>query len=179
MTTAQPRILIAEDDASFRETLAVEFQERDYDVTAIACLSDFDNLFNKHFDFAVVDLKLGTDSGLELIERLHRDAPDTTSVVLTGYSSIATAVKAIKLGAANYLTKPVSMDDIEAALLGEAPAEDIELDDYQAPSLARREWEYIEYVLARCDGNITRAAKELGIHRQSLQRKLRKYPPIV
>jgi two-component system response regulator RegA len=53
------------------------------------------------------------------------------------------------------------------------------MDDYQAPSLARHEWEYIEYVLARCDGNITRAAKELGIHRQSLQRKLRKYPPTI
>jgi two-component system response regulator RegA len=175
MTIALPRLLIAEDDASFRETLALEFQERDYDVTAIACLNDFDRLLSKRFDLAVVDLKLGTDSGLELIEKLHDASPGITSVVLTGYSSIATAVKAIKLGAANYLTKPVSMDDIEAALLGEMAAE--ESDDYQAPSLARHEWEYIEYVLARCDGNITRAAKELGIHRQSLQRKLRKYPP--
>lgn len=69
------------------------------------------------------------------------------------------------------------MDDIEAVLLGETPTEEDDTDDYQAPSLARHEWEYIEYVLARCDGNITRAAKELGIHRQSLQRKLRKYPP--
>jgi two-component system response regulator RegA len=167
--------LIAEDDASFRETLALEFRERDYDVTAIACLHDFDRLLSKRFDLAVVDLKLGTDSGLELIDKLHDASPGITSVVLTGYSSIATAVKAIKLGAANYLTKPVSMDDIEAALLGEMAAE--EREDYQAPSLARHEWEYIEYVLARCDGNITRAAKELGIHRQSLQRKLRKYPP--
>lgn len=179
MTTVQTRILIAEDDTSFRDTLAVEFQERDYDVTTIASLNDFDCLLNKAFDFAVIDLKLGTDSGLELIERLHRVSPVTTSVVLTGYSSIATAVKAIKLGATNYLTKPVSLDDIEAALLGEAAAEEIESDDYQAPSLARHEWEYIEYVLARCDGNITRAARELGIHRQSLQRKLRKYPPNV
>jgi two-component system response regulator RegA len=167
--------LIAEDDANFRETLALEFQERDYEVTAIACLNDFDCLLSQCFDFAVVDLKLGTDSGLELIEKLHGASPDIISVVLTGYSSIATAVKAIKLGAVNYLNKPVSMDDIEAALLGEVPEE--ELDAYQAPSLARHEWEYIEYVLARCDGNITRAAKELGIHRQSLQRKLRKYPP--
>jgi len=175
MTIVPLRLLIAEDDASFRETLALEFQERDYDVTAIACLNDFDCLLRKRFDLAVIDLKLGTDSGLELIEKLHCVSPGITTVVLTGYSSIATAVKAIKLGAVNYLTKPVSMDDIEAALLGEVPAE--ESDDYQAPSLARHEWEYIEYVLARCDGNITRAAKELGIHRQSLQRKLRKYPP--
>jgi two-component system response regulator RegA len=175
MTTAPRRILIAEDDANLRETLAVEFQERDYDVTVISCLSDFDRLLNQQFDLAVVDLKLGTDSGLELIEKLYQASPGTTSVVLTGYSSIATAVKAIKLGATNYLTKPVSMEDIEAALLGDAPEEEGE--DYQAPSLARHEWEYIEYVLARCDGNITRAAKELGIHRQSLQRKLRKYPP--
>lgn len=175
MTTTQTRLLIAEDDAGFRETLAVEFQERDYTVTAIACLNDFDRLVSKQFELAVVDLKLGTDSGLELIERLHQGSPDTTSVVLTGYSSIATAVKAMKLGAANYLIKPVSTDDIEAALLGDVPAE--ATDDFQAPSLARHEWEYIEYILARCDGNITRAAKELGIHRQSLQRKLRKYPP--
>ena len=96
MTIAQKRILIAEDDASFRETLAMEFQERDYDVTAIACLNDFDSLLRQQFDLAVVDLKLGTDSGLELIEKLHRISPNTTSVVLTGYSSIATAVKAIR-----------------------------------------------------------------------------------
>ncbi len=177
MTTVQMRILIAEDDAGFRETLALEFQERDYHVTTIACLEDFDHLACKAFDMAVIDLKLGTDSGLELIEILHDVSPGTRSVVLTGYSSIATAVKAIKLGAANYLTKPVSMDDIEAVLLGDRATEEDDIDDYQAPSLARHEWEYIEYVLARCDGNITRAAKELGIHRQSLQRKLRKYPP--
>lgn len=84
MPTAQTRILIAEDDASFRETLAVEFRERDYDVTAIACLNDFDGLLRQHFDLAVVDLKLGTDSGLELIEKLHRVSPGTISVVLTG-----------------------------------------------------------------------------------------------
>lgn len=177
MTTAQTRLLIAEDDASFRETLALEFQERDYDVTAIARLDDFDRLSCRQFDLAVIDLKLGTDSGLELIAKLHGASPAIISVVLTGYSSIATAVQAVKLGAANYLTKPVSTDDIEAALLGHVSAE--AMDDYQAPSLARHEWEYIEYVLARCDGNITRAAKELGIHRQSLQRKLRKYPPNV
>lgn len=175
MTIRRKRLLIAEDDCSFRETLIVEFEERDYAVTAVASIAEFRRLDDYTFDRAVIDLKLEMDSGLELLELLVQASPDVRSVMLTGYGSIATAVKAIQIGATNYLAKPVSIDELETAFIGREDESDTEA--YNAPSLARHEWEYIEYVLARCGGNISKAAKELGIHRQSLQRKLRKYPP--
>jgi two-component system response regulator RegA len=99
-------------------------------------------------------------------------------VVLTGYGSIATAVDAVRLGASHYLPKPADADEIIAAfsrderepLLGTA-------DDFKAPSLARAEWEHISRVLSDCGGNISEAARRLGMHRRSLQLKLKKYPP--
>jgi two-component system response regulator RegA len=97
--------------------------------------------------------------------------PSTVVVVLTGYGSIATAVESIKLGAASYLTKPADADQIIAAFGGTQPEEHTEV-----PSLARVEWEHIQRVLADCGGNVSRAARALGIHRRSLQRKLSKYP---
>jgi two-component system response regulator RegA len=91
--------------------------------------------------------------------------------VLTGYGSIATAVEAVKLGAASYLTKPADADHIVAAFDGMPPD-----DNAEVPLLARVEWEYIQRVMTDCPGNISRAARALGIHRRSLQRKLSKNP---
>ena len=96
-------------------------------------------------------------------------------MVLTGYASIATAVDAIKLGACHYLTKPAEVDDIIAAF-GETMA----MPDGDAPSkptsLERAEWEYIQTTLQACEGNVSAAAKRLGLHRRTLQRKLQKRP---
>lgn len=92
-------------------------------------------------------------------------------VVLTGYGSIATAVAAVKLGAAGYLTKPADADQIAAAFEGNAPDQTSEV-----PTLARVEWEHIQRVLVDCEGNISEASRRLGIHRRSLQRKLAKRP---
>ena len=108
----------------------------------------------------------------------HPLVPRRGIVVLTGYGSIATAVKATKLGAVGYLMKPTDVDQVERALNEVEDDEDSELpipDEFQ--SLYRHEREYIEYVLAECEGNISQAARRLGLHRQSLQRKLRKYTP--
>ena len=96
-------------------------------------------------------------------------------MVLTGYGSIATAVQAVKLGAHDYLTKPIDFDTLERTLQGGGAHEDAA--EPEAQSLARHEREYIEYILAECGGNISQAARRLGLHRQSLQRKLRKYTP--
>jgi two-component system response regulator RegA len=126
--------------------------------------------------YAVVDLRIRQDSGLDVITTIKERSPDTVIVVLTGYGSIATAVKATKLGATGYLTKPVDADQLERVLLGERDDEDIPIPD-EFQSLYRHEREYLEFVLAECDGNISQAARRLGLHRQSLQRKLRKYTP--
>jgi two-component system response regulator RegA len=120
----------------------------------------------------VIDLRLPGESGLAIVRDLKALDPSTVIVVLTGYGSIATAVESIKLGATGYLTKPADADQILAALDGTTAA----ANQFPAPSLARVEWEHIHRVLADCDGNVSQAARMLGIHRRSLQRKLSKNP---
>jgi two-component system response regulator RegA len=176
MTEDQKTLLIVEDDHRFADTLSAEFRDRGYEVEwldglqAVQAHGDL-----TRFQYAVVDLRLRQDSGLDVIVELRERAPETTTVVLTGYGSIATAVKATKLGATSYLTKPVDVDQLERAFAGDDSEEIPIPDEFQ--SLYRHEREYIEYVLAECDGNISQAARRLGLHRQSLQRKLRKYTP--
>jgi two-component system response regulator RegA len=120
-------------------------------------------------------------SGLEVVRELHRIDPATKIVVLTGYGSIATALEAVRLGATHYLTKPADVDEVIASFdRGEAGSKSegaiAESKAPKTPSLARVEWEHIQRVLVDCDGNITKAAERLGIHRRSLQRKLAKFP---
>jgi two-component system response regulator RegA len=164
------RILLLEDDEQLRESLAREFMDRGYDVTQKRQYADVREF---HFHFAVVDLRLESENGLRAVEGILKRNSDCRLVVLTGYGSVATAVEAIKLGAVNYLTKPASIDIIEKALLGELKS--TELPDDMLP-LSKHEHEYIEFVVTQNHGNITRSAKVLGLHRSSLQRKLKKNP---
>ena len=169
-------MLIVEDDQRFADTLAAEFRDRGYRVEWLESLQAVKEHDSLEFRYAVVDLRIRQDSGLDVITIIKERSPDTVIIVLTGYGSIATAVKATKLGATAYLTKPVDADEIERAFLGESDDVDIPIPD-EFQSLYRHEREYIEYVLAQCEGNISQAARRLGLHRQSLQRKLRKYTP--
>ena len=169
-----PSLLLVEDDLDFAETLHTEFSEKGYQVhmttTQIQVRTWLEQGFTFHF--AVVDLRLKGEWGLDVIRLLSAFQPQCRSVVLTGYGSISTAVEAIKQGAVNYLTKPVVFERLEKALwLDLAP--DGEASDPEIESLERHEREYLEYVLMRCEGNISKAARWLNIHRQSLQRKLR------
>lgn len=178
MTASSRRsVLIAEDDAALRETLALEFGEMDFDVTAIASLGELEALPSRNFTDAVVDLRLGGDNGLRVVDLVRREAPACRIVILTGYASIATAVQATKLGAVDYLMKPASIARIMAALESTNTQPSCQKVDTQPLSLARAEREYIETVMANCNGNISKAATLLGMHRQSLQRKLRKFTP--
>src|SRR5690606_29538385 len=122
-----------------------------------------------------LDLRVGTDNGLDLIPELLRLDPATRIVVLTGYGSVATAVEAIRRGAAHYLTKPADTDEILAAFERRSETGDAATPPLQAMSLDRVEWEHINRVLVDCGGNISEAARVLNIHRRSLQRKLSKY----
>ena len=170
-------LLIVEDNDRFAETLGSELRDRGYSVHRASDLAGVDAFKALTVDFAVVDLRLGADSGLDAIQKILDRCPQARIVVLTGYGSIATAVKATKLGAVGYLMKPTDVDQVERALL-EEDDEESELpipDEFQ--SLYRHEREYIEFVLNECEGNISQAARRLGLHRQSLQRKLRKYTP--
>ena len=177
--TTKTSLLIVDDDRVLRERLARAFRDRGYDVRTAA---DYDDgLVQARADspeMAIVDLKMPGRSGLELVREIHDLDPHTRILVLTGYGSIATAIEAMRLGAMNYLQKPADVDDILAAFeKGQAPPLSTTETDYVAPSLARAEWEHINRVLTDCGGNVSEAARRLGIHRRSLQRKLQKYPP--
>ena len=178
-TDGKPSILLVDDDEVFRNRLARAFDERGYDVRTAG---DYDGAMASARDdspeFAVVDLKMTGRGGLELVKALSEIDPQTKIVVLTGYGSIATAIDAVRLGATYYLSKPADADDIVNAFArGQAPPLEPPEVEYKAPSLARAEWEHINRVLSDCGGNISEAARRLGIHRRSLQRKLQKYPP--
>ena len=150
------------------------FGDRGFDVTGAATFDEAIAAAQRDTpELALVDLRLPGKSGLELVKALKELDATTSVVVLTGYGSIATAVNSVKLGATSYLTKPVDADQILAAFDG---AVSIERATPAAQSLARVEWEHIQRVLADCGRNLSQAAKVLGIHRRSLQRKLSKNP---
>jgi two-component system response regulator RegA len=176
---SSPSILIVDDDEVFRTRLARAFRDRGYDVRAAADHGEAIAAAREDSpEMAVVDLRMPGPSGLELVRDLKALDPATRIVVLTGYGSIATAIEAVRIGATYYLPKPADVDDILAAFArGEAPPLDPPPSDYAAPSLARAEWEHISRVLSDCGGSISEAARRLGLHRRSLQRKLQKYPP--
>ncbi len=172
-----PTILIVDDEDIFRNRLAKALERRGFTVeTASNYIGAVEIIARQKPEFAVVDLKMEGKSGLDVIRTGMRHHPELKSVVLTGYGSIATATKAIKLGAIGYLTKPAEVEDIIAAFESEDLRE-MEDDTISAPSLARVEWEHISRVLSDCNNNISQAAKKLGIHRRTLQRKLQKFPP--
>lgn len=171
-------ILLVEDDEAFARTLKRSFERRGDAVQVAGSPEGARALLAAGLrpSHAVVDLKLGQESGLTVVRELHAALPELTIVVLTGYASIATAVEAIKLGAANYLVKPSNTDDIEAAFAGET----VEVIGSEAPisgratSIKTLEMERIHEVLAETGFNISETARRLGMHRRTLARKLAK-----
>ena len=169
-------LLIVEDDDVLRSRLAAAFVARGFSVRKAASVAEAEQLATDDPpELVVLDLRVGHDNGLTLIPVLLGIDPETRIVILTGYGSIATALEAVKRGATHYLTKPADADEILAAFskgtgdpAAPAPAESMSLD--------RVEWEYINRVLMDCDNNISEAARLLGMHRRTLQRKLNKFP---
>lgn len=132
-------------------------------------------------DFVLLDLRLGYESGLALIEPIKAINEETKILVLTGYASLATAVQAIKLGASNYLSKPVDDKRVHRALLEMNSDEEMRALINEPPqdhiTLKSLEWEYIQQVLQENNGNISETARQLDVHRRTLQRKLQKHSP--
>ncbi|MBI1918764.1 MAG: response regulator [Planctomycetes bacterium] len=168
-------LFIVDDDVPFRTRLTRAFAERGFDVRAVGdCEEAIAVARAESPELALVDLRLPERSGLDLVRELKALDPATSIVVLTGYGSIATAVESVRRGATSYLTKPVDADQILAAFDNVPGSAARSLPSAQR--LARVEWEHIQRVLADCDGNVSQAARLLGIHRRSLQRKLSKDP---
>ncbi len=170
------RIIVIDDDIVFCQTLAESLARRDYQVSLAHNLNQVHACPDlPEMKYAVVDLRLGGDSGLHVIQALLAANADMKILMLTAYASIATSVEAIKLGAINYLTKPVSIEEILDKLHLSVTQTTIPIEDSPL-SVRRLEWEHLQKVLLEHDGNISAAARALNMHRRTLQRKLQKRP---
>lgn len=176
LETTEPTLLIVDDDAGFRAALGAAMARRGFSVVLAANAEEATQIARERVvEYALVDVRMPGESGIDLVERLRSIDDGTRVVVMTGYGTIASAVLAMQKGAVDYLTKPVDAATCERALLGlretgdEAPRD--------VPSLDRVEYEYLQRVLSDCAGNISDAARKLGLHRRSLQRKLARNAP--
>lgn len=170
------RLLLVDDDEIFLDVLSRAMLKRGFEVLSSTDIAGSLEKSRRVVPaMAVVDLKLDGESGLDLIPELIRINPGMNIIVLTGYSSIATAVTAIKRGASDYLSKPVTASDVVRALNGEVGGEDSG-ENFSPMSVERMEWEHIQKVLKENDGNISATARSLGMYRRTLQRKLAKKP---
>ncbi|MBN8548566.1 MAG: response regulator [Deltaproteobacteria bacterium] len=170
------KYLVVDDDATFRDRLVRSLIKRGDEAVAAANANEGRLVArNERPDRAVVDLRMQGASGLELISWLREDSPSLPIVVLTGFGSIATTQEAIRRGAQSYLTKPCSLDRVVEAF---EPLTSAEPGSVPIPTLDQVEWEHVQRVLADYNGNVTHAAKALGMDRRSLQRRLAKTPKL-
>ena len=169
-------LLIVEDDKSFLQRLARAMESRGFTVTTAESIAEgLARLETASPAFAVVDMRLADGNGLEVISALKRRRPDARAIILTGYGNIATAVNAVKMGAVDYLAKPVDANDVVAALLAHdgATAEPPE----HPMSADRVRWEHIQRIYEMCNRNVSETARRLNMHRRTLQRILAKRAP--
>ena len=169
-------LLLVDDDVIFCKVLAVALGKHGFEVSTAHTVAEALQIASKQAPaYAVIDLRMPGESGLSLIGLLKSLNGDVKILVLTGYASIATAVEAIKLGAVHYLAKPVDADEIIAVFRREGGDSAVPV-PVQPLSVQRLEWEHLQKVLRECDGNVSAAARCLGMHRRTLQRKLWKRP---
>ncbi|MGR9100270.1 MAG: response regulator transcription factor [Gammaproteobacteria bacterium] len=172
----KPRLLLVDDDQTYCSVLKQALEKREFAVSVAYDVQIGLKLAEQiEPEYAVIDLRIGHDSGLELVEKLISLDKNTRIVMLTGYASIATAVEAIKLGAIHYLTKPANADEIVGALHKHEGDSSVAISENPL-SVRRLEWEHLQKVLMQHDGNISAAARALNMHRRTLQRKLDKKP---
>ncbi len=178
-TVGATSILLVDDTFVLRERLSTAMEQRGFRVETAGDYEQAIEVFRKRpTELAVLDLRMPGKSGLELLRKLLDIAPDTRIIILSGFGSIPASIDAVRAGAVNFLSKPADADDILSAFMrGDEPSVPDGAVAFPAPSLARNEWEHIHRVLSDCGGNISEAARRLGIHRRSLQRKLRKRAP--
>jgi two-component system response regulator RegA len=169
-------LLIVDDDERFRNRLARAMENRNFTVTAAGSVQEGKLLARQTApSYAVLDLRLGDGSGLDVVESIRSARADARIIVLTGYGNIATAVAAVKAGAVDYLAKPADADAIEAALLSKEGALPPPPDHPMSADRVR--WEHIQRVFEQCDRNVSETARRLNMHRRTLQRILSKRAP--
>jgi len=176
MNQLADNFLLVDDDDVFCKVMQRALNRRGFQVDIFQSAHTAINAMQtNNYTKAIVDLKIAQESGLTLIKELKILSPTIDIIMLTGYSSISTAVEAIKLGALNYFCKPVEVDDVLQAFKRNNATEEIILPE-NPTSLDRLEWEHIQKTLQANEGNISASARVLGMHRRTLQRKLQKRP---
>jgi len=171
------KLLIIEDDQALAQTLARRLTKHEFQCELVHRADEvLHRCHQSKPSHILLDMKLADDNGLELIKPLRAALPQAKIVLLTGYASIATAVEAMKYGVDDYLAKPADTKMILKALIGQdVPLSTLEqLESTMSPE--RLEWEHIQQVLMSNDGNVSASARQLGMHRRTLQRKLQKKP---
>jgi two-component system response regulator RegA len=172
---AEPTLLVVDDDEAFRVALGRALERRGFSVSLARDAAEAEATARaRTFEYALVDVRMPGESGIELVKTLRGIDDGTRVVVLTGYGTIASAVAAMRAGAVDYLTKPTDAETCRQALLGRTQSDGAPED---VPSLDRVEWEYLHRVLDDAGNNLSEAARRLRMHRRSLQRKLSKLPP--
>lgn len=172
----KPRLLLVDDDETYCRVLTAALEKRNYEVLVANDVKSGIALAEQYLpEYAVIDLRIGHESGLELVKKLISLDDNTACVMLTGFASIATAVEAIKLGAVHYLTKPANADEILSALHKNEGDSTVSISESPL-SVKRLEWEHLQKILMQYEGNISAAARALNMHRRTLQRKLDKRP---
>ena len=169
-------LLIVDDDDPFRNRLGRAMESKGFKVSLAKGVEEALISVRKTAPgFAVVDLRLLDGNGLDVVEEIHKQKPDSRIVMLTGYGNLPTAVSAVKAGALDYLAKPADAEDVEAALLAEPNSK------AQPPenpmSADRVKWEHIQRVFELCNRNVSETARRLKMHRRTLQRILSKRSP--
>ena len=169
-------LLVVDDDRVFCDRLGRALASRGFTArTATGVAEALEAIATAPPAFAVIDLKLGDGSGLDVIRALKDKRADARGVILTGYGAIATAVTAVKIGAFDYLAKPVNADDVVVALMAGRLDMPSEHEPPMSPDRVR--WEHIQRIYEACESNVSETARQLNMHRRTLQRILGKRAP--
>jgi len=169
-------LLVVDDDKPFLTRLARAMEARGFEVrTAESVAEGVEQVRRSAPGYAVVDLRLGDGTGLDVIQALHQARPEARAVVLTGYGNIATAVTAVKLGAIDYLAKPADADAVYGALVADTDPRTALPENPMSADRVR--WEHIQRVFELCNRNVSETARRLNMHRRTLQRILAKRAP--
>lgn len=170
-------ILLLDDDTVFLKRLSQAMMKRGFSVEVAETITSAKEIAKTSAPgFAVLDLRLADGNGLEVVQTLRESRPDCRILILTGYGAISTAVSAVKLGATDYLSKPADADEIIAALMSQSGTFPPIPETFMSPNAVR--WEHIQRVFEMCNRNTSETARQLNMHRRTLQRVLAKRRPV-
>ncbi len=164
-------VLVVEDDGAYRDALGRTLRRAGFRAVLVNGLTEATGACAATPpDLALVDLRLDDGDGVSVVRMLAASVPACRCVMLSGHGTIAAAVEAMRAGAVDFRTKPLTGAELVQALRDA-------VDPLPAESLDAVERGHILGVLQACGGNISEAARRLGLHRRTLQRKLQKLPP--